>query len=338
MDADAGFAWERLRASRWEPPGRAGGGSRRKTFASALEQAEQMFRAAVVVGPSTRPLQVFYGLSQAGRAIAAAAWQLKGEGWRLESHGIKATGFHKAFADIEVRTDPPTSQGSFVRLSELLQSPVWEKTPVRLESLWDTLPVNLKHPLTEGKRVTPLFADHESVYGEDHPLVSVPVCDLPAHVLDAGDRLALDDYLSAFPKAAGYDDYARASTEPDAPPDFRRYRNGRGQLQIHWRMPHGTATAAERTEHLRSMTRTYLGNTYFFPVIAPLSRELHPLMAWWAVLYVLSMLARYEPAIWAAHISIDGSRHAVPIERLLERAVAELPTVIADTLDDVAAR
>ena len=31
-----------------------------------------MFRAAITVGVATRPLQVFYGLSQAGRAIAAA--------------------------------------------------------------------------------------------------------------------------------------------------------------------------------------------------------------------------------------------------------------------------
>ncbi|MCX5151640.1 YaaC family protein [Streptomyces sp. NBC_00320] len=44
-----------------------------------MEQAQQMFKAAEVVGPQTRPLLVFYGLSQAGRAIAAAAVDLKGE-------------------------------------------------------------------------------------------------------------------------------------------------------------------------------------------------------------------------------------------------------------------
>ncbi|MFJ2774353.1 YaaC family protein [Streptomyces sp. NPDC087300] len=67
LDVNADEAWERLRASRWKPPGRANGGSRRKTYAAALEQTEQMFRAAAIVGPATRPLQVFYGLSQAGR-------------------------------------------------------------------------------------------------------------------------------------------------------------------------------------------------------------------------------------------------------------------------------
>ena len=54
----------------------------------ALEQAEQMFHAAATVGVATRPLQVFYGLSQAGRAIAAAASGLTGDGWELAGHGI----------------------------------------------------------------------------------------------------------------------------------------------------------------------------------------------------------------------------------------------------------
>ncbi|MFH8692501.1 YaaC family protein [Streptomyces anulatus] len=92
-DLHAGEALERLRASRSNPPGKAADrGARRKTYAAALEQTGQMFRAAAVVGPATRPLQIFYGLSQAGRAIASAAVSLNGQDWRLESHGIKTTG------------------------------------------------------------------------------------------------------------------------------------------------------------------------------------------------------------------------------------------------------
>ena len=48
-----------------------------------------MFRAAATVGVATRPLQVFYGLSQAGRAIAAAASGLTGDEWELAGHGIR---------------------------------------------------------------------------------------------------------------------------------------------------------------------------------------------------------------------------------------------------------
>lgn len=111
-----------------------------------------MFRAAATVGTATRLLQVFYGLSQAGRAIAAAAVDLKAEDWRLDGHGVKARGLDQDLPEIEIRTDPATSRGSFVRLSRLLDSPVWEKDPVRFEDVWDILPVNLDYPLTDRNR------------------------------------------------------------------------------------------------------------------------------------------------------------------------------------------
>lgn len=81
--------------------------------------------------------------------------------------------------------------------------------------------------------------------------------------------------------------------------------------------------------------RGYASGRYFLPVLPLMQRELHPLMAWWAVLYTLSVLARYEPSTWVKLISIDDSQHAVPIERPLERAINHLPVVIADTITEV---
>jgi hypothetical protein len=97
----------------------------------------------------------------------------------------------------------------------------------------------------------------------------------------------------------------------------------------------GLATEAERLAHLRAMTRSYAGDRYFLPVLGSMKRGLHPLMAWWAVLYALSMLAHYEPATWGTLISIDNSQYTVPIERLLERAISHLPVLIADTITEV---
>jgi YaaC-like Protein len=337
IDIDADQAWERLRASRWNPPGKANSGSRRKTYAAALEQAEQMFRAAAVVGPATRPLQAFYGLSQAGRAIAAAAVSLKGQDWRLVSHGIKASGFGEPFPDIEIRTDPPGAQGSFVQVSAVLGSPVWEKDPLRLEDVWDLLPPNLDQPLTERDRLTPLCAPPSVIGDDEHPLLSIPVCDIPDRVIDTGTRQALADFLTHYPAIAQHESYVttRPAASPDAAPDYTRYPHGRGELQVNWLMPHGRVTAAERVQHLWAMTRGYAGDRYFLPVLAPMTRELHPLMAWWAVLYTLSMLARYEPAAWGAHTDINNSRYAVPIEQLLQRAITHLPVLIADAIAEV---
>lgn len=52
IDLNADEAWEQLRDSRSGPPARANTGSRRKTYSAALEQAQQLFRAAAVVGPA----------------------------------------------------------------------------------------------------------------------------------------------------------------------------------------------------------------------------------------------------------------------------------------------
>ncbi|MFF4466501.1 YaaC family protein [Streptomyces mirabilis] len=339
MEIDPVSAWERLRASRSKRPGRATAGARAKTYSTALEQAQQMFRAAQEVGPQTRPLLVFYGLSQAGRAIAASAVDLKGESWNLVSHGIKASGFDKDFADIELRTDPPGSAGSFVRLSELLQSPVWGDDPVvRLEDAWDTLPVNLQYPLTSRKRMTPLYASTDVIDASDfHALLTVHVGDIPDRVVDDGSRTALDEFLTSYPGTAGYEDFARRRIGPDEGPNYERHHPDAGWLIMHWQMPVETGTATQRHKRLHAMTRGYAGHRYFFPAVAGRSRELHPLMAWWTVLYALSMLARYQPAQWASHINVDGSRHTVPIEKVLERAMEHLPVLIADTIEEVSA-
>jgi hypothetical protein len=65
------LAWQRIRVLRARPPARIEG-ERAGVFISALEQAEQLMRAAADVGPAARALPLFYAISQAGRAIAAA--------------------------------------------------------------------------------------------------------------------------------------------------------------------------------------------------------------------------------------------------------------------------
>src|SRR5216684_2416922 len=66
--------WRLIRGLRHQPPGAARKRTqRREVFCAALEQAEQLFTAAEAVGDATRPILLFYGLIQAGRAIAAAS-------------------------------------------------------------------------------------------------------------------------------------------------------------------------------------------------------------------------------------------------------------------------
>jgi hypothetical protein len=165
-------AWDTLRATRWDPPGSASrDAERRRTYVFGLEQAQQMFRAAAVVGPATRPLLIFYGLSQAGRAIAAAASSIKtGDGWRLEGHGIRSApdSLRGPLPEIRVEAGRAGSKGSFVTLSRLLGSQLWDKSvPVTLNTLWDILPENRLSPLRDrGNHAGPLSTSYVRTFFE----------------------------------------------------------------------------------------------------------------------------------------------------------------------------
>jgi hypothetical protein len=98
-------SWRMVRMLRQHPPSLAATDEgRRATFSAALEQSEQFFSAAAASGPQTRGLLLFYGISQAGRALRAA--QQPDADWaRAGSHGIKVVGESTSgsFADALVR-------------------------------------------------------------------------------------------------------------------------------------------------------------------------------------------------------------------------------------------
>ena len=78
---------------------------------------------------ATPPLLVFYRLSRAGRAIAAASASAGAGRWELDGHGITcvAQSLRGPLPEIQVQAGKEGSAGSFVRLSELLGSPLWPR-------------------------------------------------------------------------------------------------------------------------------------------------------------------------------------------------------------------
>ncbi len=106
---------------------------------------------------------------------------------------------------------------------------------------------------------------------------------------------------------------------------------------MNWEHPGGrTGTPGEHLDYLRSMTRAYRGELWLFPSAGGTGKSMHPLLAWWVALFTLSMLARYQPAEWAAHVDVDASPHAVPIERLLARAISVIPELVVEAITQVA--
>lgn len=74
---------------------------------------------------------------------------------------------------------------------------------------------------------------------------------------------------------------------------------------------------------------------YFFPTIKAAGGSQHPLMAWWMVLFALSMIARCEPSPWRKQLGIDKSWHAHPVEKLLDATLDVVPALIAEAIDHV---
>jgi len=176
VSASAWESWRHLRALRHDPPGlAAAGGPRKRTFDTALEQAEQLFAAASVVGAEVRPLLLFYGLSQAGRALAAA-W-VSADNGQLSGHGIKSTNYRSAarVADVTVES---ASRGSFTTIAELLGAPNLSH-PMKLGDLCGLLPDLASFPLNADAPTPVPFRTHRVT----HPPLSKDVQLIGAAVL-----------------------------------------------------------------------------------------------------------------------------------------------------------
>ncbi len=160
MPADA--VWRDIRRLRADPPGLAGENKgRRRTFGAALQQAEELHEASAHSGFSSRPLPLFYSLSQGGRAIAAA--RASGKNWEPSGHGLKTK--FDGDAPFSARVSPGSS-GAFQIVSEAVGSPFIDRD-LSLGALAATLPElsGLAHPTTLAKTLR-LEPDFEATLGE----------------------------------------------------------------------------------------------------------------------------------------------------------------------------
>jgi hypothetical protein len=57
-------------------------------------------------------------------------------------------------------------------------------------------------------------------------------------------------------------------------------------------------------------------------------------MTWWALLYGLSSLARYDPETWVAALDVDRSHDATSLEQLLDVAVPRIPELVSTALSE----
>ncbi len=321
--------WSRLRNTRATPPGRATAtNSRRRTFAAAMEQFEELMRAAEQVGTASRPLPLFYALSQAGRAVAAAH---AGEPWLLRGHGLQLKGEGRPLLDRYVSPEGGAAT-SFRRVAETTGSGVL-RDPVTISALCASLPDMAGVAELCGAKPRALFvqpiAQSVGPVLTMSPDVDAVVVNLPADIAAAEDTAAvLTEHLQHYPSAAGWalPEHPRLS-----PP-----REGWGATAVlRWRVSSEVQSPNEPDRQARMLEVApqyrYSDRQWCRPAVAA-GILVSPLMTWWALLYALSILARYEPAEWMGSLDVDKNPLAVPLEMVLQDALEVVPHLVLDAL------
>ncbi len=76
----------------------------------------------------------------------------------------------------------------------------------------------------------------------------------------------------------------------------------------------------------------WVGRRWLRPALTGVEPPPSPLMTWWALLFGLSMLARYHPAEWAGALDRQHSRAAADMERAMDFALEAVPHLVLDAV------
>jgi hypothetical protein len=289
----------------------------------ALEQAQQQFAAAERIGYESRPLNLFYGLSQAGRAIAAGS-RLLGRGtnrqWQANGHGLKYDiGVPDGVLATPIKQDGGT-RDLFSRVSIAIDSPL-DFNAIEFGAAMNQL-VDYTMAFEESHGYARPITDAQiyNVHNKTFPFeleIRVPDPtngqDLTAEVV----RALLARYPALRDLEVALDDEGNIRWSHNegrclvlvASPDQLKSRDVPGIAEL------------QGADYYR---RTAI----LLPSAGESTRALRPLMSWWTVLYALSMLARYAPSRWTETLTLADSQIASRIEFLLDSASDAVPELL----------
>lgn len=319
--------WRRLRQLRTSPPGLVPKHSKRPPlFNSALEQSEQLFTASAQTDYAVRPILLFYGLSQAGRAIGAA--MVESNGGKLVNHGLKCSNLSAGPNLAALQLEPV--DGAFRELCVALDGAAWTRT-VALGTVWGAIPE---------LRTTPMS-----------PTFVPPALRLQAGASsDAATWITVSGVSTAILSVSSDANEAERAAALDAVPGYLRkhypalrlLQDPVVQLLSHEAVP--TLMMSGRVQDsegswvsaYRTMRGHYRGEHWAFPDVGAADRAPHPLMLWWALLFALSMRARYEPVSWLRDLDVNINPLAATLEHALDLAVTTVPALVAELFTELA--
>lgn len=304
-------------------------------FSAALEQAEQLVCSAADLGPETRPINLFYGLSQGTRAVIAAREASDKALW-LSNHGITQRGnLDRSIANIEVeQTDK--AGGSFTALAGILRSRALPE-PVQLGNLLAALPLHL--PTSSwSNRPRAIGVQHieQSGYGVlvSSPYIFAgsgnwPVIDGVRDMSIEESRKVLTDYIDErYPGMRGME------PRPDGHTQIMVGDSGM-QFSLKLALSDHIGSDVVRQQVLEARTVRVGDQLFALPSFAGHEPPCHPTVVLYAALWTLSMLARYAPVRWVKSLDVDASQDAVALEEILEDALTLIPWALLDALDEL---
>jgi hypothetical protein len=343
--------WPReLRQLRAPTHGLVPKGPRAGVFSTGLEQAEQLWNASTAVGPVAAPLLLFYGLTQAGRALVAAGapnnrWpEPKGHGLSFDCRkpanrsvlGLtdahvspRGTGLVKAVAGVLGSPVLETDVSVQVILSSLETTSFCDAvgpTPLTVWNDWqapkvtDQLPARLIIAYAPDEWASRV-GNPQSLHGMKYRTVPDPSVSEVVKWLDDYPRLA------ALGSPTQISMYPRVSTDIPAGQDYEKY-----YIRLEWAEPLlGFYESTEWATSLFDVDKSMIGEACKGTVIPPVggnAKAQHPLIGWWLALYAFSMLARYFPQEWMRLLDVDRSPIATSIEAFLDEARTTVPDLV----------
>lgn len=338
--------WREIRDLRAVPPGYAGDDDqRRQVFGAALQQAEELAKAARDVGYSTRPILQFYALCQGFRAACAARLEVE---WERSGHGLRFV----------------TDIGSVLDSTVV---PVPGRADLYAGAMALAEEVALPGKVCLGEVMATLFEFRDvEIVGEDRPrplIFRLPHRDSeladPAAPAPASDVMVLVDgfrdgwsrdellvALDAYPTLIGGEPANFPTGIKSGLLMEEEDRDGVAYRRVvhpvtffpvfRFPLSVGDATVADYLGRFRELAPGPIENSDHVRAVQPGVGEgswlLGPVTPWWVLLLGLSSMARYHPSQWRNALNIDREPLAPTLERVIDHAEAAIPFYVFHAL------
>jgi len=262
---------------------------------------------------------MFYALAQAGQAIVAA----HSPGTPPRSHGLTLPDPGPDLMSTPVRVH---GHGWYQAVSDTVGSPILQSA--ELGQLWAAIPDLARTPLPSGAwpkalRVVPVSIGQLAYAPAKTAVADVLFDPLPTSPADATDR------LKRYPAAAP----AVIATVPGAPQVMITGYTDHGHgIRVYFSLAESEQPIPQITIlDSRASEYRFYNQRWLIPALLE-GQVLSPLMLWWALLFGLSMLARYHPDAWVSALEVDRSQLAVPLEDVLDLAQSAVPHLVLEAL------